>query len=113
MMKKTVFVLVCTLLVTCQSLLWAASENQLAAISKAGELNGIALQCRFLEQTQRLKRAMVLNLPKERKLGEWFDVNTNLSFMDFISSKSVCPDEQSFRSQLDNCIKQIEFAFKE
>ncbi len=112
-MGKINLIFVSILLVICQSSLWAASENQLAVISKAGELNGIALQCQFLEQTQRLKRAMVLNLPKERKLGEWFDVNTNLSFLDFISSKSVCPDAHSFRSQVDNSIKQIESAFKQ
>ncbi len=112
-MGKINFVFVPILLVICQSPLWAASETQLAAISIAGELNGTALQCKFLEQTQRLKRALVLNLPRERKLGEWFDVNTNLSFMDFISSKSVCPNAHSFRSQVDSSIKQIESAFKQ
>ncbi len=112
-MVKINWVCLPILLVIFQSSAWAANEDQLAAISRAGELNGIALQCKFLEQTQRLKRALVLNLPKERKLGEWFDVNTNMSFMEFISSKSVCPDEQSFKSQVDASIKQVESAFKQ
>ncbi len=112
-MGKTHFVILATLLLTWQPSLWAASESQLAAISKAGELNGTALQCQFLEQTQRIKRAMVLNLPKERKLGEWFDVNTNLSFMNFINSNLVCPDEASFKLQVDDSISQLESAFKQ
>ncbi len=111
-MGKTHFVILASLLLAWQSSLWAASESQLAAISRAGELNGTALQCGLLEQTQRIKRALVLNLPKERELGEWFDVNTNLSFMNFIDSNSVCPDEASFKIQVEDSITQLESAFR-
>ncbi|MCP4494454.1 MAG: hypothetical protein GY820_45220 [Gammaproteobacteria bacterium] len=112
-MGKAHFVLISTMLLIYQTSLWAASESQLAAVSRAGELNGTALQCSFLEQTQRIKRALVLNLPKQRELGEWFDVNTNLSFMNFISSNSVCPDENSFKAQVGNSIEQLKSAFKQ
>ncbi|MCP3687210.1 MAG: hypothetical protein GY784_02245 [Gammaproteobacteria bacterium] len=112
-MGKANYFILAGLLLAWQPSLWAASESQLAAISKAGELNGIALQCRFLEQTQRIKRTMVLNLPKERKLGEWFDVNTNLSFMNFINNNLVCPAEADFKLQVDASIGQLESTFKQ
>ncbi|RLW57751.1 MAG: hypothetical protein B6D70_14425, partial [gamma proteobacterium symbiont of Stewartia floridana] len=69
----------------------AASDDQLAAIRALGSLNGVALHCGRLDQTQRIKQVLVRTLPKQRQLGELFDYQTNKSFMAFINDGRVCP----------------------
>jgi hypothetical protein len=90
----------------------AASDEQLAAIRELGRLNGIALQCNALPETQRMKRALVANLPKRRQLGELFDYETNQSFMAFIQTQASCPDPQSLSRQVDEQLIQLETVFK-
>ncbi|MCG7927631.1 MAG: hypothetical protein JAY67_19095, partial [Candidatus Thiodiazotropha taylori] len=41
----------------------AASDDQLAAIRSLGSLNGVALHCGRLDQTQRIKQVLVRTLP--------------------------------------------------
>lgn len=89
----------------------AATENQLDAISAMGRVNGIALQCRYMEQMQRIKMTLVLHLPRQRALGDWFEQTTNTSFMDFMNTDSSCPDSQAFVARVDGAIKKIESAF--
>ncbi len=112
MRKSKIFL---TLLVV---LLWlspatAATEQQLAAIASMGELNGVALHCHYTEQMQRIKLNLVLHLPKERALGDWFEQATSVSFMDFMNKKSTCPGGQDFVEQVDAAIKNIEVSFKQ
>lgn len=99
------------------SLLWlspasAATESQLAVIASLGELNGIALQCRYTEQMQRIKLSLVLHLPKQRALGEWFEHTTNQSFMNFMNNNSTCPDSTAFVQQIDNAVNVLGKEFK-
>jgi hypothetical protein len=89
----------------------AATESQLDSVDALGELNGVALQCKYLEQTQRIKLALVKNLPKQRELGEKFDNTTNQSFMNFMNTKSSCPDSQFFSGQVGLAILKLESAF--
>ncbi|MBT3206433.1 MAG: hypothetical protein HOM14_18690 [Gammaproteobacteria bacterium] len=91
----------------------ATTENQLNAIAKMGELNGVALQCSFMEQMQRIKLNLVLHLPKQRELGDWFEQKTSASFMDFMSKDSSCPDSTEFVEQVDAAIMNIETTFKQ
>ncbi len=100
------------------SLLWfapagAATPDQLSAIAGMGQLNGVALQCRYMDQMQRIKLTLVVHLPKQRVLGDWFEQATNDSFMNFMSNNSSCPDSQDFTQQVDAAIKQIELNFKQ
>ncbi len=96
------------LLTLAASRLDAADDGQLSAIKRLGQLNGVALHCKALPETQRMKRALVMNLPKRRQLGELFDNETNASFMRFIEEKSVCPSPGTLALQVDEAIAVLE-----
>ncbi len=89
----------------------AATDQQFAAIKRLGELNGVALHCRFLEQTQHMKRVLVMTLPKRRQLGELFDIETNTSFMSFMAAQATCPSVSTFKKQVDAAVQQLETVF--
>ncbi|MCG7984253.1 MAG: hypothetical protein JAY90_16065 [Candidatus Thiodiazotropha lotti] len=85
----------------------AASDDQLTAIRALGSLNGVALHCGRLDQTQRIKQALVLALPKQRQLGELFDYQTNKSFMAFINEKRTCPATDAFNQRVDMALDNL------
>ena len=89
----------------------AIGDQQYQAIRALGDLNGVALQCRYLEQTHRMKKALVRVLPKRRALGQGFDDVTNESFLRFIEQKGSCPAETSFSGQVGDAIHDLEQAF--
>lgn len=98
-------------LCTWQAAAVAVDDAQLNTIRRLGELNGVALHCKALDETQRMKRALVLNLPKRRQLGELFDHETNNSFMRFIEEGASCPSPAALNSQIDSAIEALEAAF--
>ena len=89
----------------------AVTEAQLDTIKSLGSLNGVALQCRFLDETNRMKEVLVKTLPKRRELGLAFDEQTNDSFLKFISEGQSCPDRLEFSHNVDAAIKALEEAF--
>jgi hypothetical protein len=89
----------------------AVNDEQLAAISELGSLNGVALHCQGLAQTQKIKRGLVVNLPKRRQLGELFEYETNKSFMAFIEKNGVCPSPQTLAQQVEKALLRLEVAF--
>jgi hypothetical protein len=95
-----------------QSTAMAASDKQLLAVAEMGRLNGVALQCKYLDQVQEIKRLLVLNLPKERALGDWFEQKTSASYMGFIESKVGCPGLIQFDEALKKATSQLETVFK-
>ncbi len=90
----------------------AASDEQFAVIKQLGQLNGIALHCKALPETQRMKRALVLNLPKRRQLGELFDIESHQSFMQFISDEATCPPGSELNQRVSDAITELEAAFQ-
>lgn len=86
----------------------ADEEAQLAAIRHLGDLNGIALHCKAILETQRMKRALVAVLPKRRVLGEIFDEQSNTAFMKFIENKSHCPSPADLIEQISQGIADLE-----
>ena len=90
----------------------AASDSQLESIADLGRLNGVALQCRYTTQMQQIKQALVLNLPKQRALGAWFEEKTNASFMAFMSVNASCPSATEFMQQVNAAIITLESEFK-
>jgi hypothetical protein len=90
----------------------AASDSQLDSIAEMGRLNGIALQCRYVTQVQQIKQALVLNLPKQRALGAWFEEKTNASFMSFMSTNASCPSATEFMQEVNASIISLEAEFK-
>jgi hypothetical protein len=89
----------------------AAEEAQLAAIKRLGELNGIALNCGAIEQTRRMKQALVATLPKHKQLGELFDYETNRSFMRFIREQKPCPAAAELQRQVEGGISELEAVY--
>ncbi len=90
----------------------AATESQLSSIAELGRLNGVALQCQYVTQMQQIKQALVLNLPKQRALGEWFENKTNDSFMAFMKANASCPSAVNFMQQVNAAIITMETEFK-
>lgn len=90
----------------------AATDSQLNAIAELGRLNGMALQCSYTTQMQQIKQALILNLPKKRALGEWFENKTNESFMSFMTTKASCPSVVEFMQQVNAAIITLEVEFK-
>jgi len=89
----------------------AATDEQLNSIKRLGELNGVALHCKYLGEMRRMKQALVVALPKRRQLGQTFDDETNTSFLSFIQTKSVCPGGQQFTRDVDAAVATLNLAF--
>lgn len=87
------------------------TEAQYGAIQKLGQLNGIALNCGFLSETQRMKKSLVMALPKVRQFGEAFDIETNKAFLKFIEERSVCPSEAQLNVDVDTAIIELDAVF--
>lgn len=89
----------------------AITDEQYNSIKGLGELNGVALHCKFITETRRLKLALVTALPKRRQLGEAFESITSDSFLAFIQADSTCPEETVFTLQVDEAIDRLDAAF--
>jgi hypothetical protein len=89
----------------------AAEDERLAAIKELGELNGIALNCGRLEETRRMKQALVAILPKRRQLGDLFDYETNRAFMESIQAHRPCPATADLHEQVEQAIHALEQAY--
>jgi len=87
---------------------YAFSDAQLGSIRELGRLNGIALHCGYIEQTRRMKRGLVLHLPKRRQLGELFDHQSNASFMAFIKKSGSCPAAAEFAAEVGAAVEVLE-----
>ncbi len=85
----------------------AASQSQLEAVSEMGKLNGIALQCHYLEQVSHIKMTLINNLPKQRGLGEHFEKSTSQSFLALIENDSRCPGPAQFDEQIKKAISNL------
>ncbi len=90
----------------------AANQAQLDSIAQMGKLNATALQCSYIEQMQRIKQALILNLPKKRALGDWFESSTRAEFMNFMSNDNRCGSLAIFTLQVDDAISELEHVFK-
>lgn len=80
------------------------TDKRYAAIDALGELNGIALQCRYIDQVRRMKAAVVRNAPKERSFGFAFDEASNRAFLQFIEQQDACPNPDNFARRVGHRI---------
>jgi hypothetical protein len=85
----------------------AESADELSPIATLGELNGIALQCGYRHQVERIKHELLLVLPRKRELGEWFEIKTNESFLRFMANNDSCPSAPIFAQRLDAAITRL------
>jgi len=89
----------------------AVTEAQFDTIGTLGELNGVALHCKYLGETRRMKQALIETLPKRRELGLAFDEVTNRSFVEFIDAGLACPSSVDFSRKVDSAIEALKEAF--
>jgi hypothetical protein len=101
------------LLLLSSSLFAAVSSQQFNTIKALGDLNAVALQCGHLDQTRRIKAALVTYLPKRRELGFAFDRQTHTAFLKFIEEGASCPDVTSFAADIDAAIEVMRRSFAE
>jgi hypothetical protein len=90
----------------------AATQAQYEAVRALGEMNGIALQCRYIDQVRRLKAAVVLHAPKERSFGLAFEESTSESFMAFMRDDGACPPAARFARDVGHRIDDLAAVFR-
>jgi hypothetical protein len=89
----------------------AIDDAQYQAIRALGQLNGVALHCKYLEQTRRMKEALVAILPKRRALGDAFEQATEASYLDFLQRQGRCPEAAGFATSVGQGIDALRDAF--
>ena len=109
--RPGVLVTIFALLLTSSVSAAADDSAGLEAITALGNLNGIALGCKYINQVRRMKQAVIANAPKERSYGIAFDDSTNDAFVAFIGSGKQCPGEATLASQVDAAVQAVEQAF--
>lgn len=110
-MKKRFMILVVPALLLSAGGASAISDAQYRAIQDLGALNGVALHCKYLDQTRKMKRALILALPKRRVLGQAFEFATNDAFLEFIENEDECPESADFTARVDRQIETLQAAF--
>jgi hypothetical protein len=83
------------------------TDARYAAVSALGSLNGVALQCRYIDQVRRMKTAIVTNVPKERSFGLAFDEATNDAFLAFIRNGDTCPPHEALQRRVGHAIDDL------
>ncbi len=111
MRRVNLLMLAVPILLAWSTLLPAVTDSQFQTIRTLGMLNGVALHCGYLEQTRRMKRALIENLPKRQALGQGFDDVTNESFLLFLEQRQRCPGPATFAAQVDEAIEALKQAF--
>lgn len=89
----------------------ASEDPRYQSVVELGELNGIALQCKRLDQVRRMKSAVVLYVPKERRYGLAFDQATNDAFLAFIKNQDACPSVESLARRVGHQIEHMQAVF--
>jgi len=89
----------------------ADQDPRYAAVAALGELNGVALQCKYLDQVRRMKAAVVMHAPKERSFGLAFDEATNEAFLAFARQGGACPVHDEMERQVGHRIDRMAEAF--
>lgn len=90
----------------------AADEDpRYAAIEGLGALNGVALQCKYIDQVRRMKAAVVATAPKERSFGLAFDKATNDAFLAFARDDGACPAHDQLQRQVGHQIDRVTEVF--
>lgn len=89
----------------------ADSDGRYVSVKELGALNGVALQCKHLDQVRRMKAAVVAHAPKERSFGLAFDQATNDAFLTFIRRGEACPSHDALERQVGHAIDRMAEAF--
>lgn len=105
------FLVVLLVMLVASGIAWSDDEPRYRAVSAVGELNGVALQCRYLDQVRRMKGAVVAYAPKERSYGLAFDEATNSAFLAFARRNDSCPVHAEFEQEVGRRIEHMAQTF--
>ncbi len=108
-MKRRIAAAIALLLAVCHA--GADTDSRYAAVKALGNLNGIALNCKYLDQVKRMKAAVVETVPKERSYGLAFDEATNHGFLAIIRENRPCPSPARFEKKVGDGIDAMKQAF--
>lgn len=89
----------------------AGDDPRYGAVAALGQLNGVALQCKYLDQVRRMKAAVVAHAPKERSFGLAFDQATNDAFLAFVRDRESCPTHDGLARRVGHRIDALRAAF--
>lgn len=89
----------------------AVTNEQFNSIKQLGTLNATALNCGFMDETRRMKQALVKALPKRRQLGDAFEAFTHEAFLVELEKKKACPDIKTFSKDVETAIDALNWAF--
>lgn len=89
----------------------ADQDPRYAAVADLGALNGVALQCKYIDQVRRMKGAVVIHAPKERSFGLAFDQATNDAFLAFARNGEACPTHEGLARQVGHQIDRLAEVF--
>jgi len=81
------------------------------ALKALGGLNGMALHCKYIDQSAKMRKAAVETLPKSRKYGEDFETATNDAFLSASKTGAACPDKAAFENDVASAIGLLKGAF--
>lgn len=112
-MKITAFLSALVLVFCLHGATAADVEARYDVVRALGAENGVALACGYVDETRRMKRAMVDNLPKERALGLAFEESTNAAYLAFLKAGEPCPAEAGFSGRVDAAISELQAVFTE
>ena len=113
MNTRAIFVAAIALYMVSVPRLFATTDEQLNVIAQLGQLNGMALQCKYFRQSNRIKQALVAVLPKQRQLGQVFEDTTNQSFLALLKDASSCPVEAAVAGRINAGIEALNAAFSD
>jgi len=100
-----------TLVLTASAMAASDEDPQYAAVKGLGQLNGVALQCGYIDQVRRMKAAVVASAPKDRSFGLAFDTATNEAFLAFIKDDETCPVPGELERRVGHQIDTMKAAF--
>ena len=87
------------------------ADPRYAAVNAPGRLNGVALQCKYIDQVRHMKAAVVASAPKERSYGLAFDEATNEAFLAFIQDDAPCPSHAELARRVGHKVDAMNAAF--
>jgi hypothetical protein len=80
-------------------------------ISTLGQLNGVALACKQMALSNRLREILINSAPKERAIGERFEQASNDAFLAQGNSHMNCPDLKTQVSKIDSAEAALKKVF--
>ena len=90
----------------------AQEDPRYHAVAELGALNGIALQCRYLDEMRRMKAAVVASAPKERSFGLAVDQATEAAYLAGLTERRPCPGPAGFAQRVDAAIATMAGSFE-